>query len=132
MIPKSAIMRVARPTDRLAEITEMYSSGLGFRVLASFRNHDGFDGAILGHPSHAYHLEFTHHSGSEVGRAPTKDNLLVFYVPDKTEWAASCDAMEKSGFLRVTSYNSYWDSVGRTYEDADGYRVVLQNAEWSE
>ena len=25
---------------------------------------------------------------------------------------------------------SYWDRCGRTFEDLDGYRVVLQNAAW--
>jgi len=42
-------MRVARPTDNLAGITEMYVKGLGFTVLAQFKEHEGFDGAILGH-----------------------------------------------------------------------------------
>ncbi len=26
--------------------------------------------------------------------------------------------------------NPYWDKLGRTFEDPDGYRVVLQNADW--
>ena len=42
-------MRVARPTDRLAAISDMYEKGLGVRVLAQFRDHEGFDGVILGH-----------------------------------------------------------------------------------
>jgi hypothetical protein len=25
----------------------------------------------------------------------------------------------------------YWDLQGKTFEDIDGYRVVLQNAVWS-
>lgn len=40
--------------------------------------------------------------------------------------------MEVAGFIAVRSYNSYWDAAGRTFEDADGYRVVLQNADWRE
>jgi hypothetical protein len=31
----------------------------------------------------------------------------------------------------VPSFNPYWDRAGRTFEDPDGYRVVLQNAPWS-
>jgi YycE-like C-terminal domain len=30
----------------------------------------------------------------------------------------------------VKAYNSYWDVRGKTFEDADGYRVVLQCAAW--
>ena len=34
------------------------------------------------------------------------------------------------GFAPVASFNPYWDVAGKTYEDPDGYRVVLQNAGW--
>ncbi|WP_420360213.1 hypothetical protein [Agrobacterium vitis] len=33
--------------------------------------------------------------------------------------------------LRITSYNPYWDNLGKTFEDPDGYRVVLQNSAWA-
>jgi hypothetical protein len=125
-------MRVARSTDRLDEITNMYVSGLGFKLIGSFKDHDGFNGSIIGHPHHAYHLEFTHHRGIKVGNAPTKDNLLIFYIPNTTECTLNCQAMEKAGFKHVQSYNSYWDLSGKTFEDLDGYRVVLQNSEWVE
>ena len=45
-----AVLRVARPTDHLAVIAEMYATGLGFTILAQFHDHDSFDGIILGHP----------------------------------------------------------------------------------
>jgi hypothetical protein len=123
-------MRVARPTDHLAAITEMYATGLGFSVLARFADHDGFDGSILGHPDAPYHLEFTTHRGHTVGSAPTQDHLLVFYLALEVEWERTCATMVAAGFREVRSYNPYWDVRGRTYEDLDGYRVVLQNAAW--
>ncbi|MDF1781504.1 MAG: VOC family protein [Alcanivoracaceae bacterium] len=132
MIPTSSVLRVARPTDKLEDITAMYISGLGFQLLGSFKDHNGFDGSIIGHPNHAYHLEFTHHSGTVVGRAPTQDNLLVFYIADHSAWLESCKNMKAAGFIGVQSYNSYWDAAGKTFEDLDGYRVVLQNSEWPE
>jgi hypothetical protein len=131
MIPKSAKLRVARPTDNLARITDMYVKGLGFNLLGSFDAHNDFDGSILGHEQHNYHLEFTHHRGTTVGKAPTKDNLLVFYFQDQSVWDACCRQMVDAGFVQVKSYNVYWDEVGRTFEDIDGYRVVLQNREWT-
>jgi hypothetical protein len=118
-------MRVARPTDRLPDITAMYVQGLGFSVLAEFADHAGFDGVILGHPEDHYQLEFTTHRGHSVGRAPSKDHLLVFYVPDRTTWDGACERLVEAGFLSVPSYNPYWDVHGRTFEDLDGYRVVL-------
>jgi hypothetical protein len=126
-----AILRIARPTDNLAAIAEMYATGLDFTVLAQFADHDGFDGIILGHPQRPYHLEFTTQRGHQVGKAPTKDHLLVFYLPDQEEWETRCAQMLAAGFVRVSSYNPYWDVHGRTFEDLDGYRVVLQNAAWT-
>ena len=131
MIKRDAIMRVVRPTDNLARFSQMYAQGLGFVILAQFEDHQGFDGVILGHPQHPYHLEFTHHSGSNVGSAPTQDNLLVFYIPDRNDWETACIAMQQAGFELVPSYNPYWDRVGKTFADLDGYRVVLQNQAWS-
>ena len=124
-------LRVARPTDHLAAVVSMYVAGLGLAVLAEFTDHEGFDGAILGHPQQPYHLEFTCKRGHRVGRAPTQDHLLVFYVPGKGEWEQSVARMLAAGFRPVSSFNPYWDRQGRTFEDVDGYRVVLQNAAWT-
>lgn len=131
MIPRSAKLRVARPTDNLAQITEMYVNGLGFKLLGSFEGHNGFDGSIIGHEQHNYHLEFTHHRGTTVGKAPTRDNLLIFYFSDPSVWKASCEQMLAAGFVQVPPYNDYWDVLGKTFEDVDGYRVVLQSRDWT-
>ncbi len=130
MISRQTKLRIARPTDNLAVITQMYIEGLGFKLLGQFEGHNGFDGAIIGHEKHWFHLEFTHHHGTTVGKAPTKDNLLVFYVPKTSEWEDCCNRLRTAGFTEVTAYNPYWDVSGKTFEDADGYRVVIQNREW--
>ena len=127
---KATTLRVARPSDQLEEVVRFYIDGLGLSRLGSFEDHDGFDGAMLGVPGAAYHLEFTRKRGHRAGPAPTPDNLLVFYLPDRSSWQATVDRMIRAGYLPVPSSNPYWDRVGRTFEDADGYRVVLQNASW--
>ena len=124
------ILRVARPTDDLPALLRFYRDGLGLTLLTSFTAHNGFDGVMLGHPHAPYHLEFTHQPGHAVGRAPTPDNLLVVYLPDAEEWQAAVARMAAAGFAAVPSYNPYWDAQGRTFEDPDGYRVVLQGAAW--
>jgi catechol 2,3-dioxygenase-like lactoylglutathione lyase family enzyme len=125
-----SILRVVRPTDNLGKIVEMYTKGLDFAVLAQFTDHEGFDGAILGHPREPYHFAFVVKHGHGAGTAPTEDHLLVFYVPDKAEWDADCTRMMTAGFRVVPSSNPFWDRRGRTFEDVDGYRVVLQNGPW--
>lgn len=123
-------LRIARPTDSIEALLPFYRDGLGLSVLGHFEDHAGFDGVMLGQPGGPYHFEFTHHRGHEVGRAPTKDNLVVFFLPEREEWEAAVLRMRRSGFEPVPSYNPYWDILGATYEDADGYRVVFQRALW--
>ncbi|MFI8418076.1 VOC family protein [Serratia sp. NPDC078593] len=130
MTSLNAVLRIARPTDSLEAVALMYCQGLGFRRLGEFNDHQGFDGIIIGHPFHNYHLEFTHHRGVRVGKAPTQDNLLVFYLPEKMQWQVQCQQMRNANFRQVTSYNPYWDVGGMTFEDLDGYRVVLQQQAW--
>jgi catechol 2,3-dioxygenase-like lactoylglutathione lyase family enzyme len=123
-------LRIARPSDDLAGVIHFYRDGLGFEILCEFKDHDGFDGVMLGRKGAAYHLEFTHKHGHKVGRAPSKENLLVFYLPDMSAWQKAVARMEQAGYHAVKSFNPYWDAHGKTFEDLDGYRVVLQNASW--
>ena len=127
---EKAHLRIARATNNLPEIIRFYRDGLGFEVIGSFEDHQGFDGVMLGHASLAYHLEFTHQRGHKAGRAPGHDNLLVFYLPDENDWKQAVDQMIRQGYKPMKSYNPYWDVRGKTFEDPDGYRVVLQGAAW--
>jgi catechol 2,3-dioxygenase-like lactoylglutathione lyase family enzyme len=124
------VLRVARPTDDLEGLLRFYQQGLGLSLLFRFEDHEGFDGVMLGKENAPYHFEFTHARGHIVGRAPTADNLLVFYLPDPAEWRATVQRMRDAGFTPVASFNPYWDRDGVTFEDPDGYRVVLQGAAW--
>jgi catechol 2,3-dioxygenase-like lactoylglutathione lyase family enzyme len=126
----TAHLRVARATDDLAALVRFYRDGLGLDVIFEFQGHNGFDGVMLGRTGAAFHLEFTRKAGHKTGRAPTEENLLVFYLPDVEAWKAATTRMEAAGYAPVRSFNPYWDVRGKTYEDPDGYRVVLQNASW--
>lgn len=127
---KDLKLRVARPTDDLEAVVRFYRDGLGFQVIASFDETGGFEGRMLGHPRAMWHLEFTSLRDHKAGRAPTEDNLLVFYLPDRNEWEAAVQRMRDNGHSPVLSFNPYWDELGVTFEDPDGYRVVLQNMAW--
>ena len=124
------VMRVARATNDLAPLRRFYSDGLGFEEISGFENHDGFDGAMMGHPAWPYHLEFTVRHGHYVSGASTPENLLVFYLPDAADWTRAVVRMEAAGFDPVEPANPCWPTHGRTFEDADGYRVVLENRAW--
>lgn len=126
----TSTLRIARPTDDIAALLPFYRDGLGLQLLGQFTDHAGFDGVMLGMPQGPYHFEFTHQHGHRVGRAPTQDHLIVFYLPERATWEAAVERMRGAGFEPVPSYNPYWDVQGATFEDADGYRVVLQHAAW--
>jgi catechol 2,3-dioxygenase-like lactoylglutathione lyase family enzyme len=128
MIPK---LRVARPTNDLAAVRHFYVDALGLPELYAFADHDGFDGLIVGHAQAPYHLEFTRQVGHLVPPAPTAENLLVFYLPERAEWEAAVARLQAHGYAPVPAHNAYWDRQGLTFADPDGYRVVLQHAAWN-
>lgn len=39
--------------------------------------------------------------------------------------------LEELGHKSVKAFNPYWDKKGKTFEDPDGYRVVLHHASWT-
>ena len=125
-----AQLRIARPVGDLARSQAMYCRGLGLRVLGSFADHDGFDGVMLGLPGAAFHFELTHCRSHPSLPSPGAEELVVFYLPDAAQWRRGCADMLVAGFRAVASFNPYWDRRGKTFEDPDGYRVVLENGEW--
>jgi catechol 2,3-dioxygenase-like lactoylglutathione lyase family enzyme len=126
----AAHLRIARPVSDLPRAQAMYAQGLGLRLIGSFENHQGFDGVMLGLPGAEFHFELTRCRAHPVNPTPTPEDLVVFYMPSTSEWRSACERMLAAGFLPVRSFNPYWDRQGRTFEDPDGYRVVLQNAAW--
>lgn len=125
-----AHLRIARPVSDLARSVAQYTQGLGIEYLGGFQDHSGFYGAMLGTPGAGFHWEFTCCPGHPVVPAPTPEDLMVFYVPQADAWQARCDAMRAAGFAEVAPFNPYWGASGRTFEDPDGYRVVIQRAAW--
>ncbi len=118
-------LRIARPVTDLAKSAAMYCHGLGFSVLGSFEDHEGFDGVMVGAEGSAYHFEFTYCRTEPVAPNPTHEDLIVIYLSSEDELKTGCERMAAAGFQRVTSFNPYWERCGQTYADHDGYRTVL-------
>lgn len=120
-----AQVRIARPTDRLAEVVAFYRDGLGLPQLYAFTGHAGYDGVMLGLPGRSYHLEFTRHVAGSPCPAPSKDNLLVLYYPGEDDLRRVEQRLQALGCAPVPPENPYWLGKSVTYEDPDGWRVVL-------
>lgn len=123
-------MRVARACRDIEAMGAQYADGLGMDVLSSWRDHEGFDGVILGHPRAPYHLEFIRDHQAPPPPAPHEEQLLVFYLDDEADWQRRCDAMVAAGFTVVRNANPFWERNGRTFADAEGGRVVLHRGAW--
>lgn len=121
--------RIARPTDKFEEVIRFYEEGLGLKRIGEFHNHESYDGVMFGLPGVEYHLEFTRHVSGSPCPAPTKDNLLVFYMPDKFEIKKINNRLNAMGYFEVEPENPYWKEKGTTIEDPDGWRIVLMNTE---
>ncbi|PFD92534.1 hypothetical protein COE15_27020 [Bacillus cereus] len=121
--------RFARPTDKFEEVINFYETGLGLKRIGEFENHEGYDGVMFGLPHEEYHLEFTRHVNGSPCPAPTKDNLLVFYMPNKDEIEKITNRLNKMNYHEVEPENPYWKEKGTTIEDPDGWRVVLMNTD---
>ena len=120
-------VRVARPTDQIEELEKFYCTGLGLEKIGSFTGHRGYTGLLIGMPDASYHLEFTQHIEGSPCPAPSKDNLLVFYMPDEQSIEVITRRLKEMGYPEAVPENTYWEEKGVTIEDPDGWRIVLMN-----
>ena len=120
-----AQVRIARPTDQLEKVVAFYRDGLGLEEINRFQGHDGYDGVMLGLPGRTYHLEFTQSAAGSSCPAPSDDNLLVLYIPDAPDYEHLCARLARLGYPSVEAANPYWRGKSATFEDPDGWRVVL-------
>ena len=121
-------LRIARHTTRLDALVRFYRDGIGLPELGGFRDHAGYDGAFLAVPGTGAHLEFTAGGGHEAP-GPHPESLLVIYLGDDETVHKVADRL---GIDPVSPANPYWRDHGLTFEDPDGFRVVLVPERWDD
>lgn len=94
-------------------------------IIGHFEGHAGYSGVMIGLPTEPFHLEFTHASGGSPCPAPTKDNLLLLYLESEQVYISAVKRMEVHGHRPVEQENPYWKDKSQTFEDPDGWGVVL-------
>jgi catechol 2,3-dioxygenase-like lactoylglutathione lyase family enzyme len=117
------IVRIARASRDLARTEMFYRKGLQFTLVDRFTGHAGYDGVILALPGDA-HLEITQHARGRV-TPPDPDDLLVLYLSSSSALASLRARLERLGHARVPPVNPWWRDKSVTFEDPDGWRVVL-------
>jgi len=127
-VPK---IRLSRSTNNLEKLITFYCRGLGFEILDRYEDLNGWDGVICGHKGWPYQLEFSQRREvEEVPRAPTQNHFVVFSIPDDKDWKDTLASLYESGFQQVTNPRLYRDPCTASFEDPDGYRLVLRKGTW--
>lgn len=116
--------RFARHTTNLDQIKHFYVELLGLEVLGSFENHDNYDGVFIGKKEENWQLEFTV-SDQLPNHTSDEDDLLVFYLDSQEELYNRRSILKENGVESIKAKNPYWNINGVTYQDPDGFRLVL-------
>jgi catechol 2,3-dioxygenase-like lactoylglutathione lyase family enzyme len=119
-------LRVTRHTEHLDELVRFYRDGLGLAEIGRFRDHEGYDGVFLEVPGTGTHLELTA-GGGHGAPSPHPESLLVLYLgdPDAVQIVST-----RLGIDPIAPANPYWEEHGTTFQDPDGFRVVLVPERW--
>jgi catechol 2,3-dioxygenase-like lactoylglutathione lyase family enzyme len=119
-------LRVARHTERLDALVRFYRDGLGLSEVGRFEDHDGYEGVFLEVPGTGAHLELTA-GGVHGAPVPHPETLVVLYLGDEQSVQAVAARLAAEP---VAPANPYWTEHGLTFEDPDGFRVVLVPERW--
>ena len=114
-----------QPTATAAEITGARRRRRGTEI-GGFRDHGGYDGVFLAVPGTGAHLELTA-GGGHGAPAPHPESLLVLYLGGGETVRA---VAARLGVDPIPPANPYWTEHGLTFEDPDGFRVVLVPERW--
>jgi catechol 2,3-dioxygenase-like lactoylglutathione lyase family enzyme len=122
-------VRIARPTRDLGRALAFYRDLVELPVLASFEDHDGYSGAILGLPGRDMQLELVFHASVEP--APTAEDQLVLYLGSADAVAGRAATLGRAGHGPTPTANPYWTRNGAiAFVDPDGYRLILSPDSW--
>lgn len=118
--------RFARHTNDLEQIKSFYIAILGFELLGTFENHNGYDGVFIGKSNENWHLEFT--KTKEVISFDFKeDDILVFYPESKMEFDLLVHKLQSHEIEFIKAKNPYWNENGKMILDPDGYRILISD-----
>ena len=116
--------RIARHTKDLNRMIDFYGRILGLKVLGEFKDYQNYNGVFLGIPGENWHLEFTVSEDSPA-HCPDDDDLLVFYAGSLDEFNKIKERFIVNKVRPVKPKNRYWKKNGITFEDPDGFRIVI-------
>lgn len=128
--PGTIQTRVARPSRNLDDTVRFYRDGVGFTVIASWQDHDGYNGTVLAIGDASRQLELLEVAG--VDPAPTSEDQLVLYLGSSAGVRSAVDRIRAAGYEPSISPNPYWAREGaECFSDPDGYWLILSPSTWA-
>lgn len=118
--------RFARHTNDLEKIKSFYIHILGFELLGSFENHNGYDGIFIGKSNENWHLEFTKSEETSTFNFGDED-FLVFYPNSIEDYNRMVSSLNENAKKSNPTKNTYWDENGKLFFDPDGYGIIISN-----
>jgi Glyoxalase/Bleomycin resistance protein/Dioxygenase superfamily len=118
--------RFARHTNNLKKVKFFYIHILGFEVLGSFENHNGYDGVFIGKSNLDWHLEFTK-SNQTANFNFGEEDYLVFYPENESEYNSLLERISENKIEFIESKNHYWNENGKIIFDPDGFGIIISN-----
>ena len=120
------ILRIARHTNRIKEITQFYTGVIGLEIIGQFENHDGYDGIFIGKKNLGWHLEFTT-SATAAAHIFDEDDLLVFYPESVGEYQSILKSIALQKLEIHVPKNPYWRENGILVTDPDGFGIIISS-----
>ena len=118
------LYRLARHTNRLAQLTDFYVTVLGLEILGQFQNHSGYDGVFIGKTGLNWHLEFTQ-TNEIVNHMFDEDDLLVFYPETQHDFNRILEQTDRLKIPKLVAKNPYWRENGLIISDPDGLGIII-------
>jgi catechol 2,3-dioxygenase-like lactoylglutathione lyase family enzyme len=116
------VLRVAKHTRSIKKMKTFYCERLGFKVLGTFENHQGYNGIFLGFEDANWHIEFTESEDQPV-RNEDPDDMMVFYCQNESHFKALEESFCHDEVIRPK--NPYWVENGLLILDPDGNKIVI-------
>lgn len=117
-------LRITRHVNDLKEMKGFYVDLLGLKVINSFKDHNHYDGLILGDKEGCWELEFTT-SEEPSNHLSSEDDLIVLYIDEEKKYN---EIIRKFNELRIIEFaprNPFWEQNGKLYKDPEGNRVLI-------
>lgn len=117
-------IRIARHVKAIEPMVHFYSDLLGLEVIKTFKQHNGYDGVIMGYKTSDWEIEFTKSTESPM-HTTDEDDLLILKYDDIEVYRSVIEKLSLEKNIEFAPRNPFWEDQGKLFKDPEGYGVVV-------